>query len=64
VATGIVLAAAVATGLRSMLYQVSAFDPLTFVSAPLLLAVATLAACHVPARRAMRITPLKALRFE
>jgi predicted permease len=61
---GLGLAAVVAVGLRSMLYEVSAFDPLTFVCAPALLAVATIAACYVPARRAMRVTPLRALRFE
>jgi predicted permease len=61
---GIGLSALMALGLRGLLYQVSPFDLLTFIAAPLLLAAATIAACYVPARRAMRVSPLRALRFE
>ena len=45
----------------SMLYEVSPFDPVVFVAAPLLLAAASLAACYLPALRATRIQPTVAL---
>jgi predicted permease len=63
---GIGLALAVGTGLAiaSMLYEVSAFDPLVFTIAPLLLASAAMVACYVPARRATRVAPTVALRAE
>ena len=48
--------------LSSMLYDVSGFDPLVFVAAPLVLATASLFASYIPARRATRINPLSALR--
>ncbi len=48
----------------SMLYEVSPFDPVVFVTAPLLLAMASLAACYLPALRATRIQPTVALRTE
>jgi predicted permease len=63
-AVGLPLAALIATTLGGLLYEVSAFDPLVFASAPSVLAVAALAACYLPARRATRIAPLIALRAE
>ena len=61
---GLVLSALVAKALAGMLYEVSAIDPATFTLAPLLLALATLVACELPARRATRVRPITALRHE
>ena len=50
--------------LRSLLYGVRPFDPFTFLSVALLLALVAVAACYIPARRASRIDPMVALRYE
>lgn len=50
--------------LQSVLVQVTAADPLTFISITLLLTLVTLIACWVPSRRAMRLDPAEALRTE
>jgi ABC-type antimicrobial peptide transport system permease subunit len=61
---GLILAGLVARALSSLLFEVSALDPVIFVAAPLVLAAAALGACYIPARRATRIVPLEALRSE
>src|SRR5262249_44902237 len=64
VALGLPLAALLGFALSSLLYDVKPLDPVVFVSAPVFLAIAALAATWLPARRATRITPLTALRTE
>lgn len=64
VLVGLAGAFAVTRLLGSLLYEVSATDPLTFVAAPLVLIAVSLLATWVPARRASRIDPLSALRTE
>jgi predicted permease len=65
---GVAIGVAVALGLThlmvNILFGVSATDPLTFLGVATLLVVVSLAACWIPARRATRVDPLVALRYE
>ena len=61
---GFIGALGVTRVLRSLLYETSPTDPLTFAGVILLLAASALLACWVPARRAMRTDPIVALRCE
>jgi putative ABC transport system permease protein len=61
---GIAISLTLSSVLRGLLFQVKPTDPETLAFAALLLGFTALAACYVPARRAMRVDPMVALRYE
>ena len=61
---GIAAALALTRLMTSMIYGISSTDAATFITVALLLAFVALAACYIPARRAMRVDPIVSLRYE
>jgi putative ABC transport system permease protein len=64
VGIGLLLSLALAQVLSSLLIGVSGYDVSTFILVPTLLAGVALVACYLPARRATKVDPLVALRYE
>ena len=64
IASGIGGALAMTRLMATLLFEVKPTDPATFAAVAILLALVALAACYIPARRAMRVDPMVALRYE
>jgi len=63
-AVGIGGALALTRLMRSLLFQITSTDPLTYSAVTLILVTVALLACCIPARRAMRVEPMAALRYQ
>jgi putative ABC transport system permease protein len=64
IAIGIAGATVVTRVMTSLLFEVKPTDPTTFSLVTILLGIVALVACYIPARRAMRVDPMVALRYE
>jgi predicted permease len=64
IAIGLVAALAITKFLASFLVGVTSYDPVTFAAVAALLSLSAFIACYIPARRAMRVDPMVALRYE
>ena len=60
----VAIAFAITRGLTSYLYNVRAFDPLTFAGVAAFFAAVTAASCYLPARRGATVAPMEALRHD
>jgi predicted permease len=64
IAIGLTSSFALTRFIKSLLFEVSETDPVIFIIIAVLLALVALAACYIPARRAMKVDPIIALRYE
>jgi putative ABC transport system permease protein len=62
--TGLLAAVFVGRLIGSLLFSVTPYDPLTLVGVALVVTAVALLACYIPARRAMRVDPMVALKYE